>query len=107
MRRALHVAWLVVASVAACLGLAWALFQHPDGHSAARPTAVFRYLAVMLALAAVSYALHRRAFRASPSAARQSATVDAVLVGGCLAPLLFFVLLLVETIHECGSGAGC
>jgi hypothetical protein len=97
----------VVASVAACLGLGWALFDHPDGHSAVRPTAALRYLAVMLALAAVSYALHRRAFRASPPAARQSATLDAVLVGGCLAPLLFFVIVLVETIQECRFGDGC
>lgn len=107
LRRVLHALWILVASVVACVGIGWALLQHPDAHSAVRPVAFLRYLGVIVALAVASYALHRRGFKTSPLISRERATRDTVLsaVGG--GPVLFFLFLVVTTYLECHSDTSC
>jgi predicted permease len=99
--------WLLLASVAACLGLSLALwgFHHP-GERVLSLEALLRYAVVVVALALVGYALQRLAFRLAPAPARARAVVDAAIAGLLVGPVAYAVLDFVATIRDCSAG-GC
>lgn len=105
--RGARAAWLVGASVVAALGLSWSLNSRERGQSWANLGSLARYVVVALVIVAVGYAVHRGVLRRARAGVWERAALDAlvaVLIGG---PAILFVVLLVATVHQCGSGAGC
>ncbi|WP_027006348.1 hypothetical protein [Conexibacter woesei] len=97
MRRA---AWLIVATVLACAGLSVCLATRDpnNGDPVLNPVSLGLYAAVVVALGAVGYRIHRRL---------ETAVMDAVLAGVVFAPALLLAALFVSTIAQCSFGSGC
>jgi hypothetical protein len=105
--RRLHIAWLVVASVLACVGLGESLEAKDVSERYLNPTSLSLYLGVVLLLAAVSYAVHRALIREPPDKSRRRAVADVMLAGALIGPTLLLAVILAGTIRDCSFGTGC
>lgn len=100
--------WLIVASVAAYVGVGWALWAfHSGAEHVLSVFALLRYAGVVVVLGAVAYGVHRLAFRAPPATAATNAARDAVLAGVLAGPFLYAAIDIAYSIRECSFGAGC
>jgi uncharacterized membrane protein len=93
-------AWLIIATILACAGLAFAVSTRDprNGEPVINALSVSLYAGVLVALVAVGYAIHRRL---------ETAVVDMVVSGILLGPGILFAILIVSTIRECSFGSGC
>lgn len=108
MAALLRALWLVVATLAACAGVGWALWAFHDGaEHVLSLLAALRYLGVVAVLGALAYLVHRVAFRAPREAALTRAAQDAVLAGVLGGPFVYAAIVLVSTVVECSTGVGC
>jgi hypothetical protein len=93
-------AWLIVATILACAGLALAIsLRDPNnGEPVINAGSLALYGGVLIALGGIGYAIHRRA---------ETAVMDAVMAGVVFAPAIMLAVLLVATIRDCSFGTGC
>jgi hypothetical protein len=105
--RGTRAAWILGASLAAALGLGWALNERDQGQSWANLGSLARYALVAFALIAVGYAIHRAVFRQAGARAWQEATLDVLIAVLIIGPAILFLILLVSTVRECSFGPGC
>jgi hypothetical protein len=105
--RRLHTAWLLVASVMACVGLGISLETKDVNERYLNPTSLVLYLGVVLLLAAISYAVHRALIHEPSQKARCGAVTDAALAGALTGPTLLLIVILAATIRDCSFGTGC
>ncbi len=107
VRGKLHVAWLLVASVLACVGLGMSLETKEVNERYLNLTSLSLYLGVVVLLAAISYLVHRALIREPSKKARCGAVTDAALAGALIGPTLLFTVILAATIRDCSFGTGC
>lgn len=102
-------AWWAIATVLACAGLIGSFTVTGDGDSdrLLPPVTLLLYLGVLLALAALSYAVHRTLLHEAPGDAGRGAAFDATLTGVFAAPTLYLAAVFVALIHDCTTGPGC
>jgi hypothetical protein len=100
--------WLILATVAACAGVGWALWAfHNGAEHVLSIFAALRYLGVVAVLGALAYTLHRFAFRVAPPEAAARAAHDTVIAGVLGGPFLYMAIDLAATIRDCSFGTGC